>query len=207
MKTKIELVTGFLESGKTTFINEYLNTDICKDNKITVVAFEKGNKNIKNNNGEILYLKEVLELEDVIENSMIKKIDKIVIEYNGTESLEKINEIIDSKTFKKNCEFYGNYFVCNSKNIESYIKNLGELIIPFIQTSKLIVLNNTCEIEKEKLEKTIKILNEVNLTAPIVLSKDMNNLKEDLKNSRFFKENKVEKLLRKLKEASKDDRL
>lgn len=206
MKCKVELVTGFLESGKTAFINGYLNTDLCKNNKTLVVAFEKGNRKIERCNCEVLYLKEIEELENIINRGLREKVKKIIIEYNGTESLEKISEVINSKRFKKNFRFYGNYFISNSKNIENYIRNLGEIIVPFIQTSKLIILNNIEDLEKEELERTIKILKEVNIMAPIVLSENIISLKEDLQKSRYFKLSKAEKLLDKLKEVNKNDR-
>ena len=206
MKIKVELVTGFLESGKTAFINSYLNTDICKNNKILVVIFEKGNKKIENPNYEVLYLKEIEELKEIINSNLRDKVNKIIIEYNGTESLEKISCFVNSEKFKEDFEFYGNYFVCNSKNIGNYIKNLGEIILPFIQTSKLMILNNIEDLEKEELENTIKILKEVNITAPVVLSKNIITLKEDLKKSSFFKITKIEKFLNKLKEVKGNDR-
>ena len=206
MKTKVELVTGFLESGKTTFINGYLKTDLCKNNKNLILVFEKGNRKIENPNCEVLYLKEIKELENIIKELKKEKVKKIIIEYNGTESLEKISSFINSKKFKDNFQFYGNYFICNNKNIENYIRNLGEIIIPFIQTSKLIILNNTESLQEEDLKKNIKILKEINITAPIVLSKKLSNLEGDLQKSRFFKVSKVEKLLSKLREVNKNDR-
>ena len=206
MKTKVELVTGFLESGKTTFINGYLKTDLCKNNKNLVVVFEKGNKKIENLNFEVLYLKEIKELENIIKKLEKEKVKKIIIEYNGTESLEKISDFINSKKFKESFQFYGNYFICNSKNIENYIRNLGEIIVPFIQTSKLIILNNIENLQEEELKRNIKILKEINITAPIVLSKNLSNLEGDLQKSRFFKVSKVEKLLSKLREGNKNDR-
>ena len=206
MKTKVELVTGFLESGKTTFINGYLKTDLCKNNKNLVVTFEKGNKKVENPNFEVLYLNEIKELESVTKKIQKEKIKKIIIEYNGTESLEKISDFINSKNFKNNFQFYGNYFICNSKNIENYIRNLGEIIVPFIQTSKLIILNNIESLRKEELKRNIEILKEINITAPIVLSKNLSNLEGDLQKCRFFKVSKVEKLLSKLREVNKNDK-
>lgn len=203
MKIKVELVTGFLESGKTAFINGYLNTDLCKNNETLVVAFENGNRKIENPDCKVLYLRKIKDLENITNIIAREKVKKIIIEYNGTESLEKISDFMNSKEFKNNFNFYGNYFICNSKNIENYIKNLGEIIIPFIQTSKIIILNNIEELEKAELEKTIKILKEVNITAPIVASKNLSSLQEDLEKNRFFKISKVEKLLNKLKEVRK----
>lgn len=206
MKRKVELVTGFLESGKTTFINGYLNTDLCKKEKSLIVVFEKGNKKVEGLNCKVLYLKEVEDLESIINSDLSKGVSKIIIEYNGTESLEKISNIINSKKFTNNFRFYGNYFVCNSKSIVNYIRNLSEIILPFIQTSKLIILNNIEDLEKDELERTIKVLKEVNITAPIVLSKNLISLTSDLQKNRFFKIGKIEKILNKLREVNKIDR-
>ncbi|MGV2644559.1 cobalamin biosynthesis protein, partial [Clostridium perfringens] len=46
MKCKLEVVSGFLGSGKTSFISSYLTTDICKDENILVILLEKGSKDV-----------------------------------------------------------------------------------------------------------------------------------------------------------------
>ena len=47
MKCKLEIVSGFLGSGKTSFINSYLTTEICSKEEILVILLERGSTNIE----------------------------------------------------------------------------------------------------------------------------------------------------------------
>ena len=54
------------------------------------------------------------------------------------------------------------YFICDGRNIEFYVMNMGEILLPFIQNSDVIVVNN-CNIEKDlNLENGVKLLEELN---------------------------------------------
>lgn len=75
-----------------------------------------------------------------------------------------------------------------SKNLKVYLKNLGEIIIPFIQSSKLIILNNYSLLSLDNQKDLIKFIENINTTAPILISKSLDNLEEDIKLSKYFKE-------------------
>ena len=47
MKCKLEVVSGFLGSGKTSFINSYFTTEVCSKQEILVVLLERGSTNIE----------------------------------------------------------------------------------------------------------------------------------------------------------------
>ena len=47
MKVKFEIVSGFLNSGKTSFINAYLNTESCLGKEILIILLEEGVKAIR----------------------------------------------------------------------------------------------------------------------------------------------------------------
>lgn len=192
MKCKLEIVSGFLGSGKTSFINSYLTTEICSKEEILVVLLERGSTNIEKSlkNVKIVYLNNCNNLESILLDEIkYKKYNRIIIEFNGTYNLNIIADLIKDKRIKESISFYGNYYIGEASNLEVYLKNMGELIIPFIQSSKIIVLNNLNSIDKEKRESLIKIIESINLTAPIICSLSINNLEEDLKSSSYFKEN------------------
>ena len=65
MKCKLEIVTGFLGSGKTTFINSYIKTDICRNERLLIILLEMGNKKV-DSSVKSIYLKEIDELKDII---------------------------------------------------------------------------------------------------------------------------------------------
>ena len=191
MKTKIEIVSGFLGSGKTSFINSYLDTDICLEEKILVILLEKGVQNIRNdlNNIKVIYINKLEELKDTLLIEAKKQgYEKVIIEFNGTSNLSLVGEIFKDKQVRKSFNFYGSYYIGDSKNLDIYIKNLGELIIPFIQSSKLIILNNFYLLQVEKQKILIKNIEDINSIAPILLSKNIDNLQKELKLSKYFKD-------------------
>ena len=191
MKTKIEIVSGFLGSGKTSFINSYLDTDICLEEKILVILLEKGVQNIRNdlNNIKVIYINKLEELKDTLLKEAKKQgYEKVIIEFKGTSNLSLVGEIFKDKQVRKSFNFYGSYYIGDSKNLDIYLKNLGELIIPFIQSSKLIILNNFYLLQVEKQKILIKNIEDINSIAPILLSKNIDNLQKELKLSKYFKD-------------------
>ena len=191
MKTKIEIVSGFLGSGKTSFINAYLNTEICLDKEILIILLEEGMKSIKSNikNIKVMYLENIDTLKDLLLKEIDKKqYSKVIIEFNGTISLATIGKVFGDKEIRKKFDFYGNYYIGDSKNFKVYLKNLGEVILPFIQSSKLIILNNSSLLSSNQEKELIKIIEDINKTAPIILSKSLDILEEELKVSKYFKE-------------------
>lgn len=199
MRTKLEIVSGFLGAGKTSFINSYLETELCLEKEILIIVLEKGITNIRNSftNIEIIYLEYSKDLKKTLISKINeKKYHKVIVEFNGTERLSLIGDLFKDKLIKKSFVFYGNYYIGDSSNLIIYLKNLGEIIIPFIQSSKLIVLNNLDLLKEDEKTKIIEEIEIVNQTSPIILSNSISNLSFDLKNSKYFKEDGI---LRKIK--------
>lgn len=201
MKAKLEIVSGFLGSGKTSFINSYLNTDVCIGKEILIILLEKGKSDIRGDLGniKIKYLEEINKLKEILLKEIkCKEYFKVIIEFNGTVKLSIIGEMFKDKEIRKNFSFYGNYYIGDCKNLDIYLRNLGEIIIPFIQSSKLIILNNLTLLDKTKQKKLINDIKEINITAPIIFINDLSNLDLDIKNSIYFKEDKLIKKVKSL---------
>ena len=75
MKSRIEIITGFLGSGKTSFINAYINT-FKEEDRPYVIYLEKGNSNI-NKICNQSYVKSLEEFEELFKDSDITSIIKI----------------------------------------------------------------------------------------------------------------------------------
>ena len=201
MKAKLEIVSGFLGSGKTSFINSYLNTDVCIGKEILIILLEKGKSDIRGDLGniKIKYLEEINKLKEILLKEIkSKEYFKVIIEFNGTVKLSIIGEMFKDKEIRKNFSFYGNYYIGDCKNLDIYLRNLGEIIIPFIQSSKLIILNNLTLLDKIQQKKLINDIKEINITAPIIFINDLSNLDLDIKNSIYFKEDKLIKKVKSL---------
>lgn len=191
MKVKFEIISGFLNSGKTSFINAYLNTEICLERDILIILLEEGVKSIRRDfkNIKVIYLEDIDGLKDLLLKEIIKKeYSRVIIEFNGTMNLSVIGKVFQDIEIRKRFNFYGNYYIGDSRNLKVYLKNLGEIIIPFIQSSKLIILNNLSVLSLNKQKDLIKSIENINSTAPILISSSLDTLEEDIKLSKYFKE-------------------
>ena len=209
MKTKLEFVFGFLGSGKSKFINSYLDSEICKDEKVIIISLEEGNTLInKGSNVKIIFIEEIEYLKEIIIREVkTYTFDRIVVEYNGTVSVNSVEDICNDKNVRKYIDFYGGYFIGNAEEILVYIKNLGELIVPFIQGSKLIILNNISLISKKKRDETIKLIKDININSPIVTIDSISDIDRDIKSNKYFKRSLFIKSLKSLIKEKVNDKM
>ena len=198
MKVGVEVITGFLGAGKSAFINSLINKTIAIKERIVVITCENGNIQINEftENGQsvkhINFMRESLKLNDCI-YSVVKKYKphRIIIEYNGTDTLEHLYKcVFDNKTGKL-IKLSTIYFICDGRNIEFYIKNMGEILLPFIQNSDVIVIN-IFNIEKRlELEKGIKLLEGLNHKAQILIAENNDGFNLALENSNLLEDKLV----------------
>ena len=190
MKVGVEVITGFLGAGKSAFINSLINKTIAIKERIVVITCENGNIQINEftENGQsvkhINFMRESLKLNDCI-YSVVKKYKphRIIIEYNGTDTLEHL--------YKKLIKLSTIYFICDGRNIEFYIKNMGEILLPFIQNSDVIVINNFNIEKRLELEKGIKLLEGLNHKAQILIAENNDGFNLALENSNLLEDKLV----------------
>ncbi len=198
MKVGVEVITGFLGAGKSAFINSLINKTIAIKERIVVITCENGNTQINEftENGQsvkhINFIGESLRLNDCI-YSVVKKYKphRIIIEYNGTDTLEHLYKcVFDNKTGKL-IKLSTIYFICDGRNIEFYIKNMGEILLPFIQNSDVIVINNFNIEKRLELEKGIKLLEGLNHKAQILIAENNDGFNLALENSNLLEDKLV----------------
>lgn len=198
MKVGVEVITGFLGAGKSAFINSLINKTIAIKERIVVITCENGNTQINEftENGQsvkhINFMGESLRLNDCI-YSVVKKYKphRIIIEYNGTDTLEHLYKcVFDNKTGKL-IKLSTIYFICDGRNIEFYIKNMGEILLPFIQNSDVIVINNFNIEKRLELEKDIKLLEGLNHKAQILIAENNDGFNLALENSNLLEDKLV----------------
>ena len=202
MKVGVEVVTGFLGAGKSAFINSLINKTIADKERIVVITCESGDTQINEFNEKEQSVKHISFMGEGLElNSEIYKIVKkykphrIIIEYNGTETLEHLYKCVFDNETGKLIKLDTIYFVCDGRNIEFYVMNMGEILLPFIQNSDVIVINN-CNIEKNlNLENGIKLLEGLNHKAQIIKSQNNDDFKIALEKSKLLED----KLLRNMR--------
>ena len=202
MKIHIEIVTGFLGSGKTSFINSLLSETQVEGEKVLIFQLEHGEKKVlqSTNINYFIKVKELNEVKDLKEEMIysIKKYspNRIIIEYNGTSNLKELIDMLNEKIYREYSKVTTIFFVADGKNLKKYIDNVGSFIIPFIQYSNMIVINNMDYCNKEVLEDGFKKIRDINPKAYILKVNNKYILKSTLRESKvldngYFKKLKI----------------
>jgi G3E family GTPase len=199
VKIHIELVTGFLGAGKTSFINSILSESIVEGERILVLQLEHGKKEIKlanNNNSFIVHkLYDIDELKEKL-ISLIRQYNpnRIIVEYNGTINFNTILDVLNEKVYKECCKITTVFFVADGITLKQFIDNLGSFIVPFIQNANMIVVNNTDYCRKELLDQNINKIRNINPRAYILKVNNKYSIKSTLKEAKVLDNGYLKKL-------------
>ncbi|NFH70510.1 cobalamin biosynthesis protein [Clostridium botulinum] len=209
MKIQVEIVTGFLGAGKTSFINSLIKESYVKGEKIIVIQLENGEEKISDevsNYGLVTIYKQsdLKKLnEDMIALISEYSPNRIIIEFNGTYNLEDLFKIIDKKIYKNNMSLDRIYFIGDTRNLKSYVQNMGNFLVPFIELSNLIILNNTEKCNKENIEGTKSMLNNINPSAYILEAENREAFNLLLRESEILENTFFKKIKVKINNSSK----
>lgn len=207
MKIHIEIVTGFLGAGKTSFINSLLSETQVEGEKVLVFQLEHGEKKVlqSTNINYFVKVKELNEVKDLKEEMIysIKKYspNRIIIEYNGTSNLKELIDILNERIYREHSKVTTIFFVADGKDLKKYIDNVGSFIIPFIQYSNMIVVNNMDYCNKEVLNEGFRKVRDINPKAYILKVNNKYILKSALRESKVLDNGYFKKL--KIKFANK----
>lgn len=164
MEIPIYLFTGFIESGKTTTINETLKEpEFVKGVRTLLLVCEEGDEEYDNN-----YLKEndidlfMIEEQEQLTENLLQSLDiqyepdQVVIEYNGTWELDKILEV----SMPKGWVMAEIISTVDASTFELYLSNMRTLILEQIFDSNLIIFNRCNEnTPKANFRRSIKAIN------------------------------------------------
>lgn len=193
MKTEIEIVTGFLGAGKTTFINALIRTTLTPKEKIMVLQCERGQEQICEDvlrGGQVVV--KTLESQKKLTSEYVRhliqfhKPHRIIVEQNGTAILDELFDIFYDKKVNILCNVSTIYHIADALTFEIYLHNMGYLLLPSIYNSNLIVVTNTAYTSDEEMENIIKRLEALNSYAFILPVRDRDTLEEALLQSKLL---------------------
>ena len=176
MATYIDIITGFLESGKTTLIKELLNSRLTEEfTRVVLIVCEEGfteydegqlkDKNIKS---------VVLENESELCDNMFKQIsdkynpDYIVVEYNGTWDISKLLRLKVPFEYK----FRNIIFVSDTGTFKNQLSNMTSVMQPHILNSDVVVFNRYEEINLGIQKKLIRDIKSINPRTKVTFMKE-----------------------------------
>ena len=168
MDIPVYLVVGFLDGGKTNFINGVLEDGFARQDRTLLLCCEEGEEAY---NPRALDNVQVVTIEDEadLKCSYLKELEKkyhpkqVLIEYNGMWQMERLyREVLPA-----NWVLYQIMAFVKADTFDLYAKNMGQLMMEKITNADLIVFNRCTDALKESLRK--RNLRMVNRRADIYL--------------------------------------
>ena len=164
MNAPVYLVTGFLESGKTSFLKEILkDRDFLAGQDNLLIVCEEGEVEFDEN--ELKDTKTtlvVIEDEEELTSEYLKELQNkykprmIFMEYNGMWSLDNLFD----NALPEDWEIAQIMTTIDSSTFSAYMSNMGALIVEQFRDSDLIVFNRCNENTKKiSLRGSIKAVN------------------------------------------------
>jgi G3E family GTPase len=179
MKTKIDIVSGFLGSGKTTLIKKLL--DEFRNKKIAIIENEFGeigidgkilsdtSVNLKEINSGCICCTLVDDFTKTIENIVKEyKPDRIIIEPSGVGKLSDVIKACESDILKNFIDINIKLTVVDVSKFKIYIKNFNEFYENQIKNASTIVLTRTDITDNSKIKNVVTMIREINPNAEII---------------------------------------
>ncbi len=170
-KTKIPVyvVTGFLDAGKTTFLNNLLNKPDWSDLEILIVQFESGDEEFYSSCSSftsISFMKKDLEQQPgMIQEKLSKTItenqfDEIWIEWNGTVPFSQLQDLLLGSSIRKLCGIHKVINISDGEHIEGLLGRTGAALPEQISNSDIAVIRN--KHSASAFKRIRKIMRELN---------------------------------------------
>ncbi|MGN1267333.1 MAG: GTP-binding protein [Dorea sp.] len=163
MTVPVFVVTGFLDSGKTTLVKETLmQQEWIEDGRTLLICCEEGEEEYSE---EYLKEKDIVKIQveefEELSYKFFKECKKhnavqVVIEYNGMWSLEELLSI----RFPRNWELQGVYSTVNGMTLDMYLKNMRNVLMEQLTESELIVVNRCSQdVNRAGFRRAVKVQN------------------------------------------------
>ncbi len=137
MRTPIYVITGFLDAGKTTFLNSILNKWECRDLKILLMQFESGEESFSGqyHNCHVMnFPKKTLEqdtkqiIEQVHSYLLDHTPDEIWIEWNGVTPFAQLQSLLLHASLYSLCRIEKVIHIADARTLEGLLGKTGEAL-------------------------------------------------------------------------------
>ncbi len=178
--TKVDIISGFLGAGKTTFIKKLID-QVYAGEKLVLIENEFGEIGIDGG-----FLKDAgIEITEMNSGCIcctlvgdfseaLQKVlkeyepDRVLIEPSGVGKLSDIVKAIEAVKKKAEIEINGRITVVDGKKAKLYLKNFGEFFEDQVKHASTIVVSRTQMMTDEKIEECVHMLREENADAAII---------------------------------------
>lgn len=178
--TKVDIISGFLGAGKTTFI-KLLIENVFAGEKLVLIENEFGEIGIDGG-----FLKDAgIEITEMNSGCIcctlvgdfskaLRKVieeyhpDRVLIEPSGVGKLSDVSKAIEHVKKEADIEIEGRITIVGGKKAKMYLKNFGEFFKDQVAYANTIVVSRTQMMEDHSIEECVKMLREENKEASII---------------------------------------
>ena len=178
--TKVDIISGFLGAGKTTFIKELIEK-VFAGEKLVLIENEFGEIGIDGG-----FLQDAgIEITEMNSGCIcctlvgdfsvaLKKVldeyhpDHVIIEPSGVGKLSDVAAAIENVKEDADIEIEGRITVVDGKKAKMYLDNFGEFFENQVEHASTIVISRTHNMTDEKIEACVHLLREKNDKATII---------------------------------------
>lgn len=178
--TKVDIISGFLGAGKTTFIKKLIE-DVFPGERLILIENEFGEIGIDGG-----FLKDAgVEITEMNSGCIcctlvgdfskaLQKVladytpDRVIIEPSGVGKLSDVVKAIEGVKDEADIEIDGRITVVDGKKAKIYLKNFGEFFNNQVEHASTIVISRTQMMTDEKVEECVHMLREKNAEATII---------------------------------------
>ena len=161
MEIPVYLFAGFLDSGKTTFINGILEDGFAREDKTLLICCEEGAEEYAPKALDNVTVVTV-EDEEELTKGFLKRCEwkhkprQILIEFNGMWSLQRLYR----EALPDNWVLYQIMTMVEAATFEVYAKNLGQLMMEKLTQADMIVFNRCDETLRAALrQRNLRMVN------------------------------------------------
>ena len=138
----VYMIAGFLDSGKTSFINGILSDGFALEDRTLLLCCEEGEVEY---DPKVLHNVTVVKVEDqetltpkfLLEQQKKCKATQIIVEYNGMWNIQPFYE----EGMPKNWILYQIIFTAEGPTFDLYTKNMGPLMLEKLRNADMILIN------------------------------------------------------------------
>ena len=177
---KVDIISGFLGAGKTTFIKELISR-VFKDEKVVLIENEFGEIGIDSG-----FMKEAgIEVTEMNSGCIcctlvgdfaeaLKQVadtyspDRIIIEPSGVGKLSDVTAAVERMSGEAGLEVNSAITVVDGKKAQMYMKNFGEFYSDQLENASTVVVSRTQMIDEAKLSKVLAMIQEHNPSATVI---------------------------------------
>ena len=178
--TKIDIISGFLGAGKTTFIKKLLEEAIAGE-QVVLIENEFGQIGIdggflKNSGIEICEMNSgciccslVGDFGKSLEEVLTKyQPDRVIIEPSGVGKLSDVMKAVRDVASTLDVVLNSAVTIVDASKCKMYMKNFGEFFNNQIENAGTVVLSRTDVVDAAKVQQDVELIREHNASASIV---------------------------------------